>query len=193
MNQALRDELIAMEAHDQSVRAELAADGSLFEGYHPRMESLHRANAARLREIIALVGWPGESLVGPAGAQAAWRIAQHSIGEPDFMRASRKLLDEAIARGDAPRWQFAFIDDRIRVFEGKPQRYGTQLRGGPDGLEPYVLENPDRVEEWRLAVGLPSLTEIMVSDRREPPVGARDQADKDARELEWRREVGWIT
>jgi hypothetical protein len=30
VNADLRDELIAMDAHDQAVRAELAADGSLF-------------------------------------------------------------------------------------------------------------------------------------------------------------------
>src|SRR5690349_3021734 len=107
-----------MDGHDQLVRAELAADGSLFEGYHPRMEAIHRANAARLREIIAAHGWPGKSLVGTDGAQAAWRIAQHAIGEPDFMRHCRDLLNEAHARGEVPGWHFAFIDDRIRVFEG---------------------------------------------------------------------------
>ena len=37
MNDALRDELVAMAEEDQRVRAELASDGSLFDGYHPRM------------------------------------------------------------------------------------------------------------------------------------------------------------
>jgi hypothetical protein len=144
MNAALRDELLRMDARDQAVRVELAADGSLWKGYAPRMEKVHRENAERLREIIAKVGWPGQSLVGPDGATAAWRIAQHSIGEPDFMRWCLKLLGEASQRGDAPRWQFAMMDDRIRTFEGRPQRYGSQLRDTVNGLAPYPLEDPAR-------------------------------------------------
>jgi hypothetical protein len=31
-----------MDEHDQAVRAELAADGTLFDGHHPRMEAVHR-------------------------------------------------------------------------------------------------------------------------------------------------------
>ena len=57
MNHELRAELIEMDEYDQAVRAELAADGSLFEGYHPRMAAVHDANAARLREIIEEFGW----------------------------------------------------------------------------------------------------------------------------------------
>lgn len=46
--QSLREELLATEAEDRRVRAELAADGSLFDGYHPRMAEVHRRNAGRL-------------------------------------------------------------------------------------------------------------------------------------------------
>jgi uncharacterized protein DUF6624 len=191
-NQSVRDVLIAMDSRDQAVRAQLAADGSLFEGYHPRMAEVHRANAARLREIIAQFGWPGHGLVGEEGAHAAWRIAQHAIGEPGFMRQCRDLLERAAAAADVPHWQFAFIDDRIRVFEGRPQRYGTQLRGGPNGLEPCPLEDAARVEGLRRELGLPSLAEIVSRARANAPSPARDQAAKDAAELAWRRSVGWI-
>jgi len=192
MENSQRQELLAMEAHDEAVRRQLADDGSLFGGYHPRMEAVHRANAARLRAIIAAHGWPGASLVAEDGAQAAWRIAQHAIGEPDFMRRCRALLDEAGSRGEVPRWQFATIDDRIRVFEGRPQRYGTQLRGGPEGLEPCELEDAAKVESWRKEAGLPELAAILARARAHPPPKPADQTLYDAAELRWRREVGWL-
>jgi hypothetical protein len=181
-----------MDALDQTVRGELAADGSLFKGYHPRMEAVHRANAEKLRDIIARVGWPGERLVGKEGANAAWRIAQHSINDPDFMRACRKLLDEVSQRGDAPRWQFAMIDDRINVNEGRPQRYGTQLRDTVNGLAPYPLEDVKQVEKWRQEVGLPPLGELLSGLRETPPPTAEEIAEQEAAELAWRRKVGWI-
>jgi hypothetical protein len=192
VNAALRNELVALDEHDQAVRAELAADRSLFDGYHPRMAAVHRANAVRLGQIIAAHGWPGVGLVGELGAAAAWRIAQHAIGDPPFMRRCRDLLDEASRRGDAPRWQLAYLDDRIRVYEGRPQRYGTQLRESLSGLEPYPLEDADGLEARRRELGLPPLAEVVAQARVDPPPAPRDQAAKDAEELRWRREVGWL-
>jgi hypothetical protein len=192
MNPALRDELVRMDAYDQAVRAELAADGSLFQGYHPRMAAVHDANAARLREVIREVGWPTEALVGADGARAAWRIAQHAINHPGFMRECRALLDDASVRGEVPRWQFAYIDDRIRAFEDVPQRYGSQWRGGAHGLEPYPLEDPSRVDEWRAELGLPPIAELEARMRASPPNEPGDRTAFEAAELAWRRSVGWI-
>jgi len=192
MDEPLRAELMQMDEYDQAVRAELAADGSLFAGYHPRMAAVHDANAARLRAIIATHGWPTERLVGVDGAKAAHRIAQHSINHPDFMRECRRLLDEASTNGEVPRWQFAYIDDRIRVFEGLQQRYGTQWRGGPKGLEPYPIEDEAHVDERRATLGLPPLAELRISEPTEPSWNAEDARRLENQELAWRKAVGWI-
>ena len=179
-----------MDEHDQALRAELAADGSLFEGYHPRMAAVHDANAARLREIIREHSWPTTSLVGHDGANAAHRIAQHSINHPDLMRQCRNLIKAACDRGEVPRAQFAYIDDRIRVYEGLPQLYGTQWRDSVEGLEPYPVDDWKLVNERRQELGLPTL------DAMRPELGQRLSADavnrKRAEELAWRRKVGWI-
>ena len=91
MDESLEKALLDMEARDQALRAELTAAGELNERYHPRLEELHRANSSRLRQIIAVFGWPGVTMVGEKGAQAAWRVALHSIAEPEFMRQCRDL------------------------------------------------------------------------------------------------------
>jgi len=181
-----------MEARDQALRAELTAAGALNVSYNPKLEELHRAHSSRLRQIIAVFGWPGFTLVGEKGAQAAWRIALHSISEPPFMRQCRDLLDAASQNRDVPRWQFAIIDDRIRVYEGKPQRYGTQLRHGPQGLEPHPLENEGRVNSMRMQAGLPPLAQTLAKARQQPQPPAADIASHEAAELEFRRSVGWI-
>jgi hypothetical protein len=192
MNSALRKELVEMEQHDQVVRGELAANGTLFEGYHPRMQAVHKEHAKRLRHIIGQFGWPTETMVGPEGAKAAWLIAQHAIGEPDFMRQCRKLLEDASNHGEVPRWQFAFIDDRIRVFEGRPQKFGTQLCEKDGVLQAYPLEDEVDIERLRHEAGLPPLTDILEQARSNPPPGVKDPTAKDSQELAWRREVGWI-
>ena len=191
---ALRDELLAMEQEDLRVRAELAADGSLFEGYHPQMEAVHRRNALRLLEIIEAHGWPGERLAGPDGAQAAWRIAQHAIGEPEFQRQCLRWLSEAAEAGDVPAWQPAFLEDRVRVFEGRPQLYATQFQVSDDGWPvPFPIEDPHGVDERRRAVGLEPLADQLRRAHQEE-VTPPDPATRERREREyheWLRRVGW--
>jgi hypothetical protein len=129
----LRRELLALATEDGRVRQELAAEGSLYEGYHPRMEAVHQRNAASLATILDEHGWPVPSLIGPEGAEAAWLIAQHAIGEPAFQRRCLRLLQEAAGAGDLPAWRPAILEDRIRMFEGRRQLYGTQLEPDHEG------------------------------------------------------------
>jgi hypothetical protein len=186
----LRRELLALVTEDARVRQELAVEASLYEGYHPKMEAVHRRNAARLATILDEHGWPLPSLVGPEGAEAAWLIAQHAIGEPTFQRRCLRRLHAAAAAGDLPSWQPAMLEDRIRMFEGRPQLYGTQLEHDHEGrLRPYVIEDPERVEERRWAVGLEPLDVGLAGEQRVP---APTDLKRFEREYEaWLHRVGW--
>jgi hypothetical protein len=195
MNAALRDELLALAEEDRQVRAELAADGSLFDGYHPRMEEVHRRNAARLAQIIEEHGWPGRSLVGP-GADAAWLILQHAIGNPPLQRRGLELLRQAVARGEAPALQAAMLEDRIAFFEGRPQKYGTQFDWDLDGrLRPLPIEDEAGVDDRRREVGLPPLAEGVRRLRADLAPGLekppRDWAERQRQFETWCQNVGW--
>ena len=187
---ALRRELIALAADDQRVRAELVAEGTLWDGYHPRMEAVHRHNAAFLSAALDRHGWPGAGLVGADGADAAWLIAQHAIGEPEFQRRCLAALQAAAARGEVQRWQPAMLEDRIRIFEGRAQRYGTQLTVADDGSpQPHPIEDPDGVEARRRAVGLEPLAERLAKGERVPPPKDREAYERGYEA--WLRQVGW--
>ena len=187
---SLANELRELAALDASVRAELAADGSLFDGYHPRMEAVHRQNATRLAGILEDHGWPSELLVGSEAAKAAWLIAQHAIGEPDFQRRCLGLLVEAAAQGEVPAWQPAMLEDRIRMFEGRPQVYGTQLEADDEGkLRPYWIEDSSRVAELRRLVGLGPLDEV--PGRAERVMSAEQRSAHEREYQAWLRRVGW--
>jgi hypothetical protein len=187
---ALRDELVAMAAADGALRARLAAEGTLFDGYHSEMAALHHHHAVRLAEIVAARGWPGRSLVGEDGAEAAWRVVQHAIGDPPVMRRCLSLLEAAAARGEAPAWQPAYLLDRIRTLEGRPQRYGTQRDWDAGGaLSPLPLEDPAGVDARRAAVGLgPLESGAPPADGERPPTDPR--ARRRAFEA-WARAAGW--
>jgi len=194
MDRTLSDRLIAMAAHDLETRERLAADGSLFRGYHPEMQAVHEANARALEEIVSESGWPHSGLVGKEAAEAAWLIAQHAIGLPAFQRACLALLSAAVAAGKAPAWQMAMMTDRIRTYEGRPQLYGTSFDWDDAGeLSPRDIEDPAAVDRRRAAVGLEPLeaatTKIRARDGSagRPPDLAEHRRSMD----EWARRVGW--
>jgi hypothetical protein len=190
MDSRLADELVAMAELDQKVAGELAATGALYEGYHPRMVVIHEKNASRLQAIIAEIGWPTERLVGSEAAKAAWLIAQHAISQPEFQRSCLKRLAEAAREHTVPLWQPAMLEDRIRVFEGRLQLYGSQLEPDAHGkLRPHAIEDPERVEERRRAVGLEPLADILARAKPQPLPADRERFERDYQN--WLIEVGW--
>jgi hypothetical protein len=162
LNEELRRELISMRDEDMRVRAELAAANELGGPYVPRMEAIHVKNVARLRQLIERHGWPAEEIAGKDGAEAAWIIAQHAIGEPDFQRQALLRMQECAAGGRIPAWHAAYLEDRVAMYEGRPQRFGTQWIDDPrDGrARPWTLADPQVVNELRASVGLPDLHPI---------------------------------
>jgi hypothetical protein len=183
VDEALRQELLSLRAEDGRVREELVATNLLGGPYHPRMEAVHIKNAARLRQLIAEYGWPSEDLAGTDGAEAAWLIAQHAVGEPDFMNQALALTRAAAAKGKIPGWHAAYLEDRIALHEGRPQRFGTQAIDDPrDGIpRPWALADPENVNELRASVGLRPLWPI-------PPPGPdlpKEQREENEASRKW--------
>ena len=193
IDERLRRELVAMRSEDTRVRDELVAANELGGAYVPRMEAIHIGNAARLRELIDQNGWPAEDRAGKDGAEAAWLIAQHAIGEPEFQRRALRLMQECAAEGRIPAWHAAYLEDRIAMCEGRPQRFGTQWLDEPrDGRpRPWTLADPGRVDELRAGVGLRELHPIpepgpdLSADRQQ------EIRDNERWWREWRVSKGW--
>ncbi len=193
LDEELRRELIAMRDEDMRVRDELLAANELGGAYVPRMEAVHVKNAARLGELIERHGWPADDIAGKDGAEAAWIIAQHAIGEPEFQRQALVRMQECAAEGRVPAWHAAYLEDRIAMYEGRPQRFGTQWIDDPvDGrARPWRLADPAVINELRASVGLPNLHPI-------PEPGPMLPADRqeELREnlrwwLRWLESKGW--
>jgi hypothetical protein len=193
VNEQLRQELLAMRTEDQRVRQELVESGELGGPYVPRMEDVHRKNAARLRELIERYGWPAEGIAGRDGAEAAWLIAQHSVGEPDFQRRALALLSACIGEQRLPAWHAAYLEDRIAMHEGRPQRYGTQCVQDPaDGrFRPWSLADAEHVNELRGQVGLGPMQPIPEMGP-ELPSEQQEEIERDNRWWQqWLIRSGW--
>lgn len=179
-NDSLRRELLDMTATDQAVRVQMMqrmkqhgmAIGSRVDANDPKFKSLmatvsaemsavDNKNRARLKEIVKAHGWPGVSLVGKDGANAAWLLVQHADADHDFQMNCLELM-EAMPDGEIQKQQIAYLTDRVLVAEKKPQRYGTQMDAE---FQPKPIDDPEHVDERRAEVGLPTLKEYLQKSR----------------------------
>jgi hypothetical protein len=122
------------------------------------LEAVERGNAERLAAWMNACGWPRRSVEGVQAARGAWLVAQQRSGDLPFQRQVVRQLELAVLDGEAPAMYLATASDRLAVKEGRPQRYGTQLRQvDACHWDYYLLDDPQRVEARRKRLGLPSL------------------------------------
>lgn len=188
--------LLALKNADLTLRDQLIESGELFEGYHSEMEALHNKNATILDKIIDEIGYPTIDKVGMEGSHAAWLVIQHAISRPSFMRKCLRLLEEAVAEGKADPIQLASLSDRVAMFSGDLQKYGTQFDWDANGeMSPKPFDDLDKVNERRASVGLNTLeeqTKIMRAraavEQENPP---KDLEKRKAEMEAWQKRVGW--
>jgi hypothetical protein len=111
----------------------------------------------RLAALVDTYGWPGPPLVGETGSRAAWLLLEQS-DDPDLQRRCLTLVGSAMTRGHIDPADVARLTDRVCVYDGRPQVYGTQFELSAAGRRmPWPIEDEAGVDKRRAAVGLPPL------------------------------------
>jgi hypothetical protein len=145
---AIADEIMKMSEADQQMRKSGQWDSSI-----------DIANTQRMKEIVAQIGWPTRSKVGGRASEMAWLLVQHADHDRAFQAMCLDLM-KAQSAGEVSPANIAYLEDRVRVGEGRLQLYGTQFYADEAGnFGPKPIEDPDHVDERRKAIGLQPLSE----------------------------------
>jgi hypothetical protein len=176
LDRELRKELLARQVLDQDIRKRATAAGNPPpKALMDEWARIDHDNTEWMKTVLARQGWPGKSLVGKDGASAAWLFVQHADMDKPFQKEAIKLLEAAVAKGEAEGRDLAYLTDRILAGEGKPQRYGTQYHEIDGKLVPQPIEDAEHVDARRAAVGLSTLAEydkVMQANYRPAPAQA---------------------
>lgn len=195
MNIELQKSLISLRERDKVLRSKILAEGTLYDGYDPRLESLHTDNGEKLSEIIEKYGWPGKSLVGKDGADAAFILAQHSISRPGLQRKFLVYMKKAVATGEVTPLQVACLEDRILFNEGKPLKYGLLFDWDDTGNLFANVDDVTLANERRAKLGLKTINEEIEIHRelinKEGGGPPSDYKRHKELEAEWAKRVGW--
>ena len=149
---ALREELLVRLKEDQRIRFAPKPD-------YREWQRIDGDNTAFMKKVIEKHGWPGKTLVGADGAQAAFMLVQHATSDQPFQKRCLKLLKVAVEQGEARASEMALLEDRVLVMNGGPQIYGTQFHTVHGKLVPETIEDEANVDARRKKVGLPPLAE----------------------------------
>jgi hypothetical protein len=85
-------------------------------------------------------------------AHAAWLLVQHA--PPDLQEECLPLLEDAVSRDDASRRDLANLMDRVLMFRGQPQVYGTQYLEKDGILTLWTVQEPGGLDQRHAALGL---------------------------------------
>jgi hypothetical protein len=152
--------LIKAAEHDMTTRSELEKAGLLRSNkYNPQMREIHENNAHLLQNFLTHYGWPMPSQFGRKVHKSAWLIAIHAISIPSVLHQALETMKEALNNGESVALEYAKLYDRVGLYEGRGQYYGTQFFPSPDGWYAQDLIDPEYVDNRRSQLGLNSFAD----------------------------------
>jgi len=147
------EKIIKMARQDQKIR--LAKDVD-----YKAMERMDRENRKVVKGIIEKYGLITISRFGKEASYSAWLLIQHFPKEEvGFMENYLKLMESPIQDIDIR--NYACLKDRILMYRGLLQIYGTQTNSKTNGnnLEFYPIRDVKNIDELRKKVELKNLKE----------------------------------
>jgi hypothetical protein len=159
VDEELRRELLRRRDEDQRVRHLVRPPKGRHMARLPdevaaEWQRVDEDNTQWLSDLLTTQGWPGRTLVGEDGAQAAWLLAQHADRAPALQREFLEAMRDAVGQSEASPARLAYLEDRMRVHDGQSQLYGTQFTITNGAFGPYPIEDQQRLDERRAAAGL---------------------------------------
>ncbi len=169
----IADELIAMRSPELAQYRRAAPEDERDDAQYAYIQRIDRAHVARLKEIVSAHSWPTFELVGARAASAAVLTLQYAGHDPEFLEDAIERMTPLAKSGQISAPYVALLTDRLRVYQGRPQVFGTQVRVTLDAYSlPIVtpttpIENAGSLNERRAEFALPpfeAFTEQIASE-----------------------------
>jgi hypothetical protein len=165
INRPLKQQLQAIFTTDQTPRFRLDSVGRVhgkgspeYQQIWPQLRKVDSINLVKIEQIIHQYGYPGKRLVGNIQANTTWLIIQHS--PLSIQEKYLPMLQKAADDGEMAKSNMILLTDRIRMYKGQKQLYGTQVSLNATGQNSfYPIEDEVNVNKRRAEAGLEPLEE----------------------------------
>lgn len=146
---------------DQGIREKISsAKGDELGKIIFQMQKIDSANQVQIKYILNKYGWLPQSKVGKKAADAIFYVVQHA--DTELIRQYLPVLKKLSQQKEAKMTHAAMMEDRLLMYDGKKQIYGTQAtsRLRPDGRGAiWPVQNPSKVNQLRKKAGFETTIE----------------------------------
>jgi len=105
-----------------------------------------------LKPILESSDFPTDERFGDGTMRSLMMITQHADEDVAFQA---KMLKEFQSRPDSlPEQTLALLTDRVKINQGQPQTYGTQVQCKNGKYKPKPTVDPENLDKRRASVGL---------------------------------------
>jgi hypothetical protein len=151
-------------ALDQGIRKKfmdaMQANEEIEFSLYGEMNRIDSSNQAWVIDKLQKYGWPEKSKIGDNAARAVFLVIQHA--ELSDIETYYPQLQALADKDEARPVHAAMMLDRMLMYQGKKQVYGTQssrqLRGDGSWVI-WPVEDPESINERRKAVGFTDTVE----------------------------------
>ncbi|MES2829768.1 MAG: DUF6624 domain-containing protein [Bacteroidota bacterium] len=168
LDRKLARKLDSIHTNDQQYRLQLIAaekkhgkDSKEVTALWKVIKTQDSINLAKVTAIIDQRGWLGKDVIGQNGNSTLFLVIQHS-NLPTMVKYLPKIR-EAVKASNASASSLALMEDRVNIFQGKKQIYGSQIsfdqKTGKYTVSP--VEDPDHIDERRSKAGLNPMAEYV--------------------------------
>jgi hypothetical protein len=167
-DKSLQKELIQIFYDDQNIRHQFIEaekqygfKSSVADSLAQIMIKIDSINLQKIENILDKKGWAGKDLVGEQANMTIFLVIQHS--DLETQKKYLPMMREAVKKGNANAANLALLEDRIAIWEGRKQIYGSQLYYDEKKGKYFVspIEDPDNVDKRREEVGLGPISEYV--------------------------------
>ena len=125
------------------------------------MDLADSTNLIQVESILKKYGWLGSDKIGSQANSTLFMVIQHS--GLSTQEKYLPLIRDAVKNGNAKAKSLALLEDRVAIFQGKMQNYGSQIFWSKVTNKYFILPlaDPDNVDKRRAEVGLQPLSEYV--------------------------------
>lgn len=117
---------------------------------------------ATLKSILEVSAFPTDEQFGKGTVRSLFLLTQHADEDVELQE---KILAKFKANPDVlPATSIALLTDRVKVNQGQPQVYGSQLECVEGGYRPKPVENYEEVDARRATVGLEPIADYIATN-----------------------------
>lgn len=165
-NKPLVRQLDSIYTEDQSsrmrmdtIRTQFGFDSKEMKGLIATMNEKDSINLIKVKNILDQYGWLRPDVIGEQGNTTLFLVIQHA----DLKSQEKYLpmMQEAVKNGKAEGSQLALLIDRVEMYNGRPQIYGSQINMENGKHIIYKILDEVNVNKRRAAVGLQPLEEYV--------------------------------